>query len=272
MSDDGRTVGGAEDGADLSRHDPVLPDLDSLMPEISFDFESRGHDYDTTIDDSQDLTQDDSEMGGSVEDHGEGHTLKALFQVDNTPAVNRRPKSPSRAPVMPMAMMGESEIQSPTITEEDTVEVADRSSADRRPTRRTNFVIDFPSLTDEQRNEYVRIESKIVEAVTAEDITEAGSIYYEVQFTDGRQEMVSRTHLKAVFTSCGLESKALAQCHKHRLAISRLSFSSRQRSISSHQSALLASNGSAEEKEYIVQAPAYIVCPPHCIHLAFLCF
>lgn len=256
MSDDGGTVGGAEDGADLSGHNPSLPDLNSPMPEMSFDFESRGDDYDTTIDDSQDPTQDDNEMRGSVEDLGEGHAFQPLLQVDNNaPAVSRWPESPTRAPVAPMTMMGEPDIQSLAVAEKDTVRAADGSPEDRGPTRRTNFVIDFPSLTDEQRNQYVRIDSNIVEAVTGEDITEAGSIYYEVQFTDGRQEVVSPTYLRAVFASCGLGSKALGQCHNFRLAV-RLSFVRGSGEIHLIKAPLLASNGSAEYKGHIVMAPA----------------
>lgn len=179
-------------------YDAPLPDLEDPMPDISFDFQTRGDDQDTTINDSQDVALGAGAFGALEDEVSEERALQALLlanEVDTDAAAPGEQEEQLPAPVAPMAVMDASD--TPEAKDNDILEnsVVSPEDALQRSLRAaelgTKFVVRFPSLSDEYRNQYTRIESDIVETVKGEDITEAGSLFYTVEFTDGREDLVS---------------------------------------------------------------------------------
>lgn len=183
-----------EDNPQHPGHDAAQPALEDLTPDISFDFQTRGDDQDTTIDDSQDVAPDAGNFGEDAEDR----VLQALVQADKSGYGITAPGAQEEqlhAPVAPMAVMDISDAL-PNANIEETGENGTFTPTDaieglKRPTQ---FEIRFPSLSDEYRDKYVRIESDVVETVKGEDISEGGSLFYRVEFTDGRERMVGLSY------------------------------------------------------------------------------
>lgn len=187
------------DGESSGGHDPTLPDLEQQMPEISFDFQSRGDDNDTTINGSQEAVQYAADFEFSQDDDQE-HALQALLQVNTEePAVEpleQEVEEQFHTPTAPMAFMDDLETPDLTdthIEEETPIVNGDVVAEDvgQGPTNPIQFVVEVPGMSDERRHEYVTIQSDIVEAVKGEDISANGSMFYNVRFTDGREELVS---------------------------------------------------------------------------------
>ena len=58
---------------------------------------------------------------------------------------------------------------------------------------RSNIEVAIPEMPLEKRSEYVEVHSRIVEFVNAELPTKRGNSTYHIEFTDGREELVSES-------------------------------------------------------------------------------
>lgn len=66
---------------------------------------------------------------------------------------------------------------------------------DSEPPRRTRILVTIPTLPTSQAEQYEELRSEVVEKVV-EEIVKAGGrdLFYQIEFRDGRHDIVSPTH------------------------------------------------------------------------------
>lgn len=180
-------VAGAMEGSVAAKADT---DLD-----MSFDFDRRDLDLDATADTSEILDSDNETHNGAEPEENEAErSEEARHDVvpDSLSTEHVASPNPEAAGAVSAAVDGERD-STPVIPKESAkTESAERelsaTSSAKTPRR---FEISLPGLPLSRRDQYEQVKSDTIETVKREDTTEAGQVCYHVEFTDGREELVS---------------------------------------------------------------------------------
>lgn len=181
-------VAGATEGSVAAKADT---DLD-----MSFDFDRRDLDLDATADTSEILdSENETHNGADPEENEAQGSAEARHDVAPDSFSTEHVASPS-----PGAAVDGERDSTPVIPKESAkTESAERelsaTSSAKTPRR---FEISLPGLPLSRRDQYEQVKSDTIEIVKREDTTEAGQVCYHVEFTDGREELVSLACLLAV--------------------------------------------------------------------------
>lgn len=166
-------------------------DLPASPPaDICFDFVSFGDKFGMTVPNSQDTAENGHEQ--DLDMNLDDDTVSGLKEISED------------ATAVAMEGVVESDLVEQKIKEHGTPawqqseDLAVLDSQDGTVSPRlipVRLEVRVPEMSPEKREEYINVKSTIIDAVKGEEITEAGSIFYQVEFTDGRDEVVSQFQL-----------------------------------------------------------------------------